>query len=286
MSDGQRYRRADPDRDAPVRKWSQILRPSAAAADSGVSPPTSASTDVTAEHDRQDRRDGFDHPSANGAGPAHPADETITEGVAIAYRVIEEHLRAGQRAAEQTHAHNRPGDSPAHNGAGASHHAAANGSTIASVISSAAVEDLIAQGVRFYSNLLPLWVDFFNSLAASGATDEFFKALRTSVSSDGFGRPDHDTPAVTIEVASRRPAQVALDLRPRADLASLAIAGLRTLDPDKRALTEVAFVAGPDRRILLRIHVPDTHPAGLYTGVIVDRATGDPRGTLSVRVGE
>jgi hypothetical protein len=34
----------------------------------------------------------------------------------------------------------------------------------------------------------------------------------------------------------------------------------------------------------LRIDVPDTQPAGTYTGVVVDSASNEPRGVVSVRL--
>jgi hypothetical protein len=63
--------------------------------------------------------------------------------------------------------------------------------------------------------------------------------------------------------------------------------GLRAVDPGKPPLTEVAFIAaqghGPPT---LRILVPDDQPPGIYSGVIVDRESGETRGTLTVGIAD
>ncbi|MBF6559107.1 MAG: hypothetical protein IVW56_02365 [Candidatus Binataceae bacterium] len=265
MSDGQRYRRADPDRDGPIRNWSKMMRPSgSAAASAGPATPSAPGH----PHDA----------SANGADPDHVADDTVAGDIATAYHVIDEHLRAGQRAAEDRDGGPAPG--PASDGA------AAKAPAGAAPIATAGLEDLIAQGVRFYSSIVPLWTDFIAAVAAAGAAGDFAGALGRATS-QAPGRSDRCAAAIAIEVTSRRPAEVTLDLPAPAIAAALTIAPLRALAPDQPPLAEVALVVGAtDGRTILRVRISDTHPPGLYTGLVVDRLSGEPRGTVSVRLGQ
>src|SRR5262249_1880944 len=90
---------------------------------------------------------------------------------------------------------------------------------------------------------------------------------------------------VRIEIASVRPTEVSLDLRPYSGERPLVVHSLRAVDADKPRLTDVSFrAAAADDPASLRIAVPDDQPAGIYNGLIVDEETGRPLGTLSVRV--
>ncbi|HVC43326.1 MAG TPA: hypothetical protein VND20_00800 [Candidatus Binataceae bacterium] len=267
MSDGQRYRRADPDRDGPLRNWSKMMRPSGSAAASTGSATPSAPADP---HDA----------SANGADPDHVADDTVAGDIATAYRVIDEHLRAGQRAAEDRAGGRAAG--PSSDAAGAAWKAPATAAPIAA----AGLEDLIAQGMRFYSIMVPLWTDFIAAVTASGAAGDFAGALGRAMS-QAPGASDRRAAAIAIEVTSCRPAEVTLDLPAPAIAGALTIAPLRALEPDRPPLAEVALVVGAtDGRTILRVRISDTHPPGLYTGLVVDRLSGEPRGTVSVRLGQ
>jgi hypothetical protein len=63
------------------------------------------------------------------------------------------------------------------------------------------------------------------------------------------------------------------------------VLGLHAVDSDKPGLTDITFSpAKVDGRRKLRVFVPVNQPAGSYSGVIVDRETGELRGTLTVRV--
>ena len=57
------------------------------------------------------------------------------------------------------------------------------------------------------------------------------------------------------------------------------------MEPGKPPLTDVAFERAPHGDLVrLRIRVPDTQPVGIYAGAVVDRDTGEPCGTVSVRL--
>src|SRR5436190_1754459 len=75
---------------------------------------------------------------------------------------------------------------------------------------------------------------------------------------------------VRIEVASTRPVEVQLDLRPEAAGARLLIHALRAVDPDKPRLTDVVLeAASANEPARLRIGVRDDQPGGVYTGLLI-----------------
>src|SRR5271170_7228076 len=99
MSDHQRIRRKDPERGAPIRDWSNMLRspvaqgiaappPDAAAA---VSPVNNSAPDSVAS--------GSAAMSASATG-SDTVSEEARIGIETAYRVIDEHLQEGRRAAQ------------------------------------------------------------------------------------------------------------------------------------------------------------------------------------------
>ena len=93
--------------------------------------------------------------------------------------------------------------------------------------------------------------------------------------------------AVSIEVVSLRPVQVSVELRPNSEFQSLVALGLSSVDPRKPMLKDVSL--GPDEvvgRVKLRLRIPESQPPGTYSGVIVNRETGETRGTLSIRIAD
>jgi len=90
-----------------------------------------------------------------------------------------------------------------------------------------------------------------------------------------------------IEVASIRPVQVSVELVPNSDTQSLVALALSSIAPGKPALTQVSFVRDKGKgRVKLRVQIPDKQPPGTYAGAVVDRVSGEARGTLSVRLGD
>lgn len=88
-----------------------------------------------------------------------------------------------------------------------------------------------------------------------------------------------------VEVASVRPVEVGVDLRPVSDAASIVVHTLRAVDPDAPSLS-AATVPDDDASVLrLRVRVPDDHPPGVYSGLLIDARSSLPVGALSIRVG-
>jgi len=86
-------------------------------------------------------------------------------------------------------------------------------------------------------------------------------------------------------VASLWPTEVWLDLRPGAERVAVVVQALRAADPDIPRLDDVSFASGTDGDPpLLRVRIPPSQPPGVYNGLLIDRDTSRPVGTISVRV--
>lgn len=279
MSDRQRIRRKDPERDAPIRSWSNMFRNPAATATS-PSNGNGAAMGVPADDlVVQETTSGL---ASDGSASTHDqASEEARREVESAYRVIDAHLQEGRRAAQERSDEAR---------------ATASGAYDMSALDSAGIRDataslqeMIAQGVRFYSSLAPLWAEVVNAVAASAGV------VNPSTSA-GPAAPLAPAPMprsaeamgaapISIEIASARPARVTIDLAPRASVTNLATTGLHAIEPGRPPLEDLAFtIDASTNRPILRVRVPDHQPAGVYNGVIVDKDSGDPRGTLTVRI--
>ena len=116
----------------------------------------------------------------------------------------------------------------------------------------------------------------------------------TSAHTRSNGQPSHDDPPTTgnaapanvaLEIESRRPTKIVLDLRTGNGASALATRGLFALDGDAAPLTDIAFLPGaPGQVPTLKIRIPDTQPVGTYTGAVVDRGNHQPQGTISIRI--
>jgi hypothetical protein len=110
-----------------------------------------------------------------------------------------------------------------------------------------------------------------------------FQAPPPPVSTNGATA--NGTMAITLEVISTRPTQVMLDLHPQSGKLPLTTHGLRAVDPEKRPLTDITFVSSADHSpICLRIRIPDVQPPDVYSGLVVEKATNLPKGSLTVKI--
>jgi hypothetical protein len=243
----QRLRREDPVRDHPLRYWSHLYRRPGSWRTPEFSTPAS---------------------SGNGAQREDVHDDTVSHGVKLGYRVVEEHIRQGRRVAQQINAR------PSTSGGGEND-----------------IGELFGRMVRYCTDLGSLWSDLLNALAAN---PEFLNNLLRMVSPQpspaANGKPTSAEPiresiAVSVEMIANRPSQVTVDLRPQSQGCMLATAGLYAINPAAPPLLDIHFeppaISG---QVVLRIRIPDGQPPDVYTGVIVDKITNLPQGTLSVRV--
>jgi hypothetical protein len=270
--DDGRWRRPEPVRTEPIRDWTALPRSGAFGGLFG---------------DLGARPDGATSQAAQRA----TLGGVVSEGVALGYRVIEEQIQQGRRAAERM---SQQAYGPA---------------AMSSDYGEAAQRML-----RFYAEAGQLWLQlmmtFMGGMGApgrlfgtngfpptSGAAGSNGQADRQAAAQGaasayapaGPAPPTEPTRAtgsgIAIEVASSRPVRTLLDLRPGAEHLHLAVAELRSIDRESKPLSGVVFEPGPPGEPpTLRIHVPDQQAVDVYHGVVVDRQTGQPVGTLSIHV--
>jgi hypothetical protein len=197
----------------------------------------------------------------------------VTRSVELGYRVIDDWVRQGQRAAQ------RLGDGP-------------GGVTALGQD----VQDLAVRMAQHASDLFGVWLQLFDLTAAGGARGSWAPAAwGMARAQEGNGPVSPATvqtdPAaapltVRIEVVSSQPTEVSIDLRPQAAGSHLIAHALRAVDPDAPRLDDVSIASdGAEGPLVARIRVPEGHPPGTYNGLILDETTNRPVGTLSVRVG-
>lgn len=208
--------------------------------------------------------------SKNGTNPDKPpqsepprraAKGPLAEGVKLAYSVIEKYLAEGRRTAEEFS--NQP---------------------YTTRVTTDNLQDILERMLRFQAEILPLWVDTLATLVKVDPARTAHTAA-PNVWPHPNGGPNPETMAVSIEVVSLRPVQVSVELRPNSQAQSLVALGLNAIDSRKPALKDISLA--PDEvqgRVKLHIRIPESHPSGTYSGVIVDRDSGETRGTLSIRI--
>ncbi len=250
MEATERLHRPEPERTGPVRHAGTYLRDA---------PPG----DVSPGRAAQDAADAADAPSA--------AEGAVAHGVRLGYKVVEEQILHGRVLAQ------RLGKATSKIGAA--------GAGEANV--------LIERFLQLYKDMGTLCIDALEGLARSPALRSGFaraaQAAQSQAAQDPAGSATGAEPAAgsgfSIEVASPRRTQVTLDLRLRPGRFVPRVHALHASDPSAPPLTGVSFEMDPARpEPTLRIEVPQDQPAGMYTGVVVDSASNEPRGFLSVRL--
>ncbi|HEY1851221.1 MAG TPA: hypothetical protein VGG60_09375 [Candidatus Binataceae bacterium] len=278
MSERPRIRREDPDRAAPVRHWGNLFRSAAS--------PSAPSTNGSAKREPTDEMTVYD--AANGPASASnaavfgPISEDARIAIENAYRVVDEHLQEGRRAAQSRRDDVRvsaPGAFPA-----ASIGSAGIG------LAAENIQAMVAESIRFYSTLAPLWTSVVNSIAtAATAASPPDDAGLAAAPLARPPMPGSETTMVgepiIIELASARMTRVTIDLIPQANATKLATSGLHSIVPNCQSIRDLTFIVDShSNRPVVRIRVPDDQPVGCYNGVIVDIDSGDPRGTITLRV--
>jgi hypothetical protein len=91
---------------------------------------------------------------------------------------------------------------------------------------------------------------------------------------------------IVCSVRSKRRTAARLDLHPPAGNRFIPnVHALHSSDQNCPAIEHIRFAsAGARSHTVLTIDVPDHQPPGVYTGVVVDHATGEPGGTLILQV--
>ena len=245
MASSDRFKRPTPERTAPIRGWSTLF--SAAPGDGA----------------------GSARDAATGGGD-QPLNDVIARSVDLGYRVVDEYIRQGQKAAQRINERSYGPDSM-----------------------SSDAQDLAIRMLQYASDFAAVWVEFMQLASAGSAVRSTTgapgaEANVTPTSHRAAPEPPRrdETTRWHIEVCSTQPTEVSLDVRPNSAHRPLIVHALRAPDPQKPRLTEVAIEHGADDSpSRLRIRVPSDQPCGTYSGVIVDEQSNRPVGSVTVRVG-
>jgi hypothetical protein len=256
MSSSDHVKRPPVERIQPIRNWSTLFK--GPVADGGS--PDAEST----------RAAGTDNASLN---------DVVARSVDLGYRVVDEYIRQGQKAAQRL-----------------------NERSYGAQTMAGDVQDLAMRMTQYASDFAAVWLQLVQLAAAgNGAPGAPRTAHRMEPPApeaaadqavDGTaGRParaggtPHEATRVRIEVRSAQPTEVAVDIRPDAANRPLIVHALRAVDPDKPRLDGVYFQPGSDEAAAcLRINVPAGHPPGVYSGLMIDAGTTRPVGTVSVTI--
>ncbi len=256
-----RLRREDADRTEPLRNWQQLFRTSESWPDSGDGEPLEGGARSSAEHDGADSTRSH----ANNEGQRDPRkDSAVSDAVGLGYRVIEDQIRQGRRVAEQLTGRVRGGG-----------------------LGGDGVGDLIQDVLRFYTDLGNICFELLGSVVrntAPGAEKSRPSGQQSRAAAGNHAAAD-GRHTYNFEIVCAQPTKISLDVRACVNGTVLAAHALQALDADKPPLTDISFAPGDaEEGPSLRIRIPEGQPPDVYTGVVIDRDTNQPQGTLSVRI--
>lgn len=269
-----RHRRPVLARNAPLRHAGQLLRDAAgpATAEEAAAPAPSTHT-------------------PSGAAP-DTSEDAVARGVRLGYQVIEEQILQGQKLAQRLSRAARHATGEAADAAGAEPAFTPTGDRLAASLAGDALQGeaaaLIERVVGLYRDLGALCLDAVGSVARNPT----LRAGLSRVATGATGAPPAAAPGaaatqLAVEVSSSRRTRVALDWRPlRADSRPL-VHGLHALQPaagGPSAVPTVVLVSAGVGQPVVQVQVPESAPAGLYSGLVVDAASNEPCGSLSVTV--
>ena len=197
-----------------------------------------------------------------GQATAAPPTDPISGAVELGYRVVDEYIRQGQKAAQRlSEGRFDPGELTA---------------------------DWQQQATRM-AQLTTEWMSMWFNLAqraTAGATMQPPRAAHQDVGAAAPAEHSAAEPArVRVDLHAVQPVAVTLELPIGAANGPLVVHNLRAADAKLPRLTDVSFAPARDgETAVLSIRVPARHPVGTYTGAIVDAQTNRTVGRLSVRI--
>jgi len=238
MSERERLHRQDASRTGPRRDFSFVYRRPA------ENPKSEEHTAVEGEQ-----------PRANFSSPTGSARESVE----LAYQVIQKHIDAGRRAAEDL------------------------GENLYKPRSASdSFQQVLEKTLSFQAEILPVWLEVIGALSKGSSAAG---AFTPGTAADQNGNPTAYAPTWTVEVISARPLEVSLDIRPHSQTLALATPGLQSIDNGTLALTAIDFFPQHNgSRPKVRISIPEGQASGTFSGVVVNREGGEVRGTMSVRI--
>ena len=259
MTESKRRTRPVPGRTEPHRSWAQNL--GASRTEPGATGPT-------------------EEPAAAGVPPRAQANgEAAYKSVSDAYRLIDDYVRQGQRFAENLWL---PFQSAGRNQE--AFHASGRMLRAMSDMTNAWLE-LMQQSVG--------GIDRGTERAPVGTAGPFAAASRHAEPRADAPRADApraDVPAspancqLRVIVQSKGRVEVSLELQGSNDAARLVATELRSLGAGTEPVRDIAISFTDGDAPALIIVVPDDQPAGVYNGLLLDRTSQRPCGTISLSI--
>jgi hypothetical protein len=248
----ERIRRPNLDRRVPIRDATNYLR------DSGSWPENPPND--TSQKDNSGTQSQKDNSGTQGS-----FDDVVTQGVKLGYKVIEQYITQGQRVAEQI-------SQPFQKG-----------------VPEAGTADVVQGMVRLYKDM----ADVCGNALDLMVRNPVFWSWLGSFAQNCVPHTPNGVPgtlngtgaAFSVEIASARPTEVMLNVEPSPQPYTPFVHALHA--PDRRVppLTSIAFQKSPKSNMpVLLLKISSKQPSGIYTGVVVDKDTNKPKGTLTVRV--
>lgn len=185
----------------------------------------------------------------------------IQRSVELAYRVVDDYLQQGQRAAERIAGRSYGPDAWVTD-----------------------AQDVSARFARYASDAMGLWMD-----ALDGVRDGRVPTPPPVPPTNGAVPPSPAPAAggswLVIEVQATQSAAVTLDLRAGVAAGAVIVHALRDVEVEKPPLRDVVVEPGvADGPVRVCVRVPAGQPAGTYHGLIVDEESNRPVGSVSVRL--
>jgi len=217
--------------------------------------------------ERDESAEAKDAAGRNGASGSQ-ADDVVSHAVNLGYRIIEEHIDQGEWVAEQLSSQSSDSRTP-------------GGDT----------SDFVQRLLRFYADVGLVCFEFIETLSRNTVLQDSVRGFMD----DGFAPSGADAGGaaeqsaahrnVPVDMVSENPACVALELSAPLNGCALGVHGLFALDPSRPPLQDIGFHSdGTEAVTTLKIRIPPGQPTGTYTGAVIDAATNQPRGTLTVHI--
>jgi hypothetical protein len=195
--------------------------------------------------------------------PDEKSYDGVVQGVMLGYQVVEEQIREGQRLAQRLR----------------------QAADMKGVTESEGLGPLVGRALNVYKDLGALCFDAVEALARSPALlSGLSPALQreTEIAHGADASPDE---VYAVELHSSHRTQVTLKLARTSRTSLPHVHALHAPDPTIPPLTNVRFLLeSPSNVAMLQVDIPDRQPPATYTGVVVDRKTNQPCGTVCIRL--
>lgn len=260
----ERMHRPEPQRTAPIRNAGRYFRAAHSwETDADLGPGSTSGAQARTGADA-----GAGAPAAAAETEPSAADDPVAHGVALGYEVIEEYIRMGRDAARDR-------------GNGAHAHA-----------EQADLADFLRRALHLYQDAGGLVHDVIEQLAEGSAFDKLLSRVREAgppgpaPGSAGASGTTPLAPLIGVALATTQPAQAWTELHAGTGPFTPTLDALHRAGGEAPPITALRFGTHPSGAgLMLHIGIDAAQPPGVYSGVILDAASGLPRGTACVRIG-